>query len=206
MKFYALLWGSILVFTPVYADEIQTRPALTKLEVAQLQNGEMIFREAQPTEKPGVAFMAAGLVEHPTKQVWPVIRDCEHYHKFMPRTVVSERRERKGRHSLCYVKLSMPFPLSDLESLVNSYETISGDGRYRRHWNLIKGSYTRNNGSWTVYPFGPQNQMSLLVYRIDINPSMSVPDFMIRKAQRGSLPEIFDAIRARTRMIKEGEK
>ena len=196
-----ILLLSLVLVSPSLAKSIEDAPALTAPERKQLESGEMVFRPAKPGGPEGVSFVAMGLIQAPSRSVWPVVRDCQHYKDFMPRTVVSERRNTKGNRSVCYVKLSMPFPLSDMESLVNSFETIGPQGRYRRHWTLIEGSYTRNTGSWTLYPFGAESKWTLAVYSIDINPRVSVPDFLIRKAQKGSLPEIFDAIAARVRMI-----
>jgi hypothetical protein len=37
------------------------------------------------------------------------------------------------------------------------------------------------------------------VYRLAVNPKISVPDFLIRKGQTGALPDMYEAINQRVR-------
>ena len=80
-------------------------------------------------------------------------------------------------------------------------EEILPGGSFKRSWSLIKGTYKRNNGSWIVKPWGPSGSESLLIYAIDLDPDTSVPDFIIRKAQTSTLPDLFEAIRRRVRSL-----
>ena len=95
----------------------------------------------------------------------------------------------------------MPFPFSDLWADVKSVEEVVPGGAFKRSWSLIKGTYKRNNGSWIVKHWGPSGSESLLIYAIDLDPDTSVPDFIIRKAQTSTLPDLFEAIRRRVRSL-----
>jgi hypothetical protein len=48
-----------------------------------------------------------------------------------------------------------------------------------------------------VLPWGADGKKSLAVYLIDSDPTMLVPDAILRAAQTGSLPEVFNGVRKR---------
>jgi hypothetical protein len=60
----------------------------------------------------------------------------------------------------------------------------------------VRGSYRRNDGSWTIIPWGDGTR-SLVVYDIDSDPLIAVPDPLIRLGQAGSLPDVITQIRKR---------
>ena len=173
------------------------KPYLNRLQKQMLEDEKVIVSPMKPTDDSGVAAMAVAIMKAPVDKVWPVVRDCEHFHKFMPRAKKSELRKKlSDTQMVCFLEVSMPFPLSNLHSEVLS--TISQVGKgWKRKWTLRKGNYKRNNGSWEVYPYGKDKGWSLLVYNIDVDPDMSIPDAILRKAQTGSLPDVFKAIRKR---------
>ena len=67
-------------------------------------------------------------------------------------------------------------------------------GGHQRSWTLIEGSYHRNTGAWRVLPWPGEVDWTLLVYQVDINPKMSVPDFILKEAQTGALPDVFKQV------------
>jgi len=182
----------VLMGSPAWAA-----PSLTSGQVAKLNRGKIIMRSLKPTGNEGVAVRAHGVVKAPMDKVWPVVRDCQHFAKFMPRTKRSELQSRTGNVSKCFFEIDMPFPFSDLWSVVNSVESRTTAGGYKRSWTLIRGTYHRNNGSWTASPWGPNGKETLLSYQIDLNPNVSLPDFIIRKAQSSTMPDVFEAVRKR---------
>jgi hypothetical protein len=193
-----VLYAILLLF----AGSAYASPKLSADQIATIESGEVVVVPKSPTGGEGVAAMSYGLVEAPIARVWPVVRDCQHFHKFMPRTAKSELRERNGDVMKCYFKLDMPFPFSDMWSLVTSKITRTPDGAFHRRWSLIEGTYSRNEGQWSAYPWGTDGKKTLLVYTIDVDPQVSMPDFIIRKAQTGTLPDVYDAIRKRVRTLR----
>ncbi len=175
------------------------KPYLNRLQKQMLEDDKVIVSSMTPTDNSGMAAMAVAIIKAPVDKVWPVVRDCEHFHKFMPRAKRSEMRKKlSDTQMVCFLEVSMPFPLSNLHSEVLSTNSTLPGGGMRRGWTLREGNYKRNTGSWEVYPYGTAEQgWSLLVYNIDVDPDMSIPDAILRKAQAGSLPDVFKAIRKR---------
>ena len=192
---------SFLLLAALAAVLVGARPALAERpyfngpQTKMLEDGQVIVRRLEPTGGTGVAARAVGLVDASPQVVWPVIRDCQHFSKFMPRTRSSKLIERTGNVATCEVVVDMPFPFDDLSSVVKSTETEKA-GSYARTWTLVRGTYKRNQGTWEVHPW--KGGRSLLVYQLDIDPEISIPDAIIRKAQTGSLPDVFEAVRKRS--------
>ncbi len=191
-----LLTALPLIFAPLCA---QATPKLSGDAKATLTQGEVIVERLDPTGGSGVAARAMGIVDATPAKVWPVVRDCEHFAKFMPRTKKSDLVSRKGTDSVCRVEIEMPFPFDNLWSVVRSSERETKEGGFQRVWTLMKGTYKRNNGRWSVYPW--EGDKSLLVYEIDVDPDMAIPDAIIRSAQTGSLPDVFEAVRKRVKTL-----
>lgn len=192
----ALLTALPLLLTPLLAAGA---PDVSTDAKATLTKGEVIVERLDPTGGSGVAARAMGIVDADPAKVWPVVRDCEHFAKFMPRTKSSALVSRKGSESVCKVEIEMPFPFDNLWSVVRSSERKTKEGGFQRVWTLMKGTYKRNNGRWSVYPW--EGDKSLLVYEIDVDPDMAIPDAIIRSAQTGSLPDVFEAVRKRVKAL-----
>jgi Polyketide cyclase / dehydrase and lipid transport len=181
------------------ADPI-TPPTLTPDEVKQLEAGSVVSHTLRPTDDRGVAIEAFGLVEAPSSEVFPVVRDCHRFAQFMPRTVASSRTAEQ----LCHVELAMPFPVGKLWSESKSELTEEPPGHFKRSWTLVRGSYRRNSGSFTVVPWGDGTR-SLVRWAVDSDPGLFLPDALLRSAQVGSLPALFTAIRARVVKLRQAE-
>jgi len=167
-------------------------PNFTGLEKAELEKGEVLVKRAEPKGGKGVAARAVGLVRaHPDK-VWAAVNDCAHFKDFMPSTANSELKADGKR---CKVEVSLPFPFSNLWSETKVQQVVLDDGSRRRQWTLHGGTYHHIEGSWTVVPWGEKD--TLLLYFIDADPEVALPDMILRKAQAGTLPDLFDAIRKR---------
>jgi ribosome-associated toxin RatA of RatAB toxin-antitoxin module len=186
--------SSVLAGTAALAAAPLEAPALSDDEAKRLEEGEVLVRSLEPTDGKGMAAMAIGLVDGAPAEVWPVVRDCQHYQAFMPRTKRSEVKEEAGV-MLCRVELSLPFPLKDLWSESKSVLTEEPP-RFRREWTLVRGTYHRNQGSWTLLPWADGGK-TLVVYVVDAHPDSLVPEALSRAAQAKSLPEMFAAVRQR---------
>lgn len=165
----------------------------------ELATGEVVYIEQAPADGAGVALTACAVLDQPVAEVWPVLRDCEHYQSFLPGVVRSALRQRSGDVALCEALIDLPFPLGELESIERVTETALPGGGFERRWTLERGSYRRLEGSWTVLPWSGGARRSLLVYQLDMDPETVVPDFALRRAQSATAPEVFAAIRRRVR-------
>ena len=167
---------------------------------ARLESGVTVTVLMPPSGGKGVAARALALVEAPVHKVWPVVRDPEHFSKFIPRTKKSEVRQRDEDSAVCFVEVAMPFPLKNLWSEVRSVcATLPDDKGFERRWTLLKGSYDKNSGAWSVLRWA--DKRSLLVYEIDVAPKIKIPDVILRKAQTGALPDVLQAVRDRVRRL-----
>lgn len=172
-------------------------PPMSKGQKMLLDKGDVIVKPLDRDN--GVAARAMGIVDAPPAKVWPVVRDCEHFSKFMPRTKASSLISRAGNKAVCKVEISMPIPFSNLWSIVDSVETVKGDN-FKREWNLKEGTYKRNKGSWELYPWAG-GKKTLLIYFVDADPKIAIPDGIIKSAQTGSLPDMYEAVRKRVKSL-----
>lgn len=179
-------------------------PETVDEETRRLEAGEVIIEPLDPTDGKGVAARAKGLLMAAPDKVFAVVSDCANFVDFMPRTKKSELRKSEGDVSECFVEISMPFPLKNLWSVSRATHTKLPSGGFERKWTLVEGTYTRSNGSWRAEPFRGDPNRTLLTYHLDVNPDMMVPDGIIRSAQTGSLPKVFEAIRERAGAPKVG--
>jgi hypothetical protein len=174
-----------------------TTPAITEANRARLDKLEVVIKELKPSDGKGVAFEAMGVVDAPSSEVWAVLRDCSQFSKFMPRIKASAIKVMSGE-PLCAIELELPWPLTNLWSDTRSiYIEDDPPGHYSRVWVLVRGTYKRNDGSWTVLPWGADGKKTLVVYWVDSDPKMAIPDPILRGAQTGALPDVFKAIRKR---------
>lgn len=176
-------------------------PAFTETETKKLEAGETVVHEVKPTDNKGIGVQSFGVVDAPSTEVWPILRDCAHFSLFMPRTKTSAVKEEDGV-PLCHVELNLPFPLMNLWSDTKSVQREDPAGHFHRAWTLVRGTYRRNSGSWSVLPWGAEKKKTLVIYAIDSDPIILVPDGILRSAQTGSLPEVFNAIRKRVVAVR----
>ena len=177
-------------------------PKLSDAEKKKLDENQVVMRELRPTDNRGVSAESLGVIDAPPDVVWPVVRDCEHFSKFLPNTKASSKKEENGE-VLCFDEISLPFPLTNLWAYTRSTITEDGNGGYQRAWAFVRGTYKRNRGAWTVLPWGADGKKSLVIYFIDSDPAMLIPDAIIRAAQTGSLPEVFIALRKRVKSLQK---
>ena len=170
-------------------------PVLTDVETRKLEVGGVVVREVTPTDNRGIGVESMGLIDAPSQEVWPVLRDCQHFATFMPRTKASAIQVEDGV-PLCHFELRLPFPLTDLWSDTRSVQREEPSGHFHRAWTMVRGTYHRNSGSWSVLPWG-DGKKALVIYAIDSDPKLIIPDAILRSAQTGSLPEVFASIRKR---------
>ena len=178
-----------------FADPL-VAPTLDQEKTKKLEAGEVIVTMVKPTDNAGLAARSLGIVHAPTSEVWPVVRDCEHFADFMPHTKKSAAKEENG-DPICFVEIGLPFPFPNLWADTKSLTRQEPSGAYERAWTLVRGNYRRNTGSWTLYPYGEGGKKTLLVYFIDTDPKVAIPDWILRAAQTGSVNELFKSIRKR---------
>jgi ribosome-associated toxin RatA of RatAB toxin-antitoxin module len=167
-----------------------------------LRAGEVVYIEQEPAGGKGVALTSCSLVDAPAAQVWPVLRDCENYERFLPGVERSALENRSGNVAWCEARIDLPFPLGELHSVERAVESELAGGGFERRWSLARGTYRRLEGSWTLLPWPEDPQRTLAVYQLDMDPETVVPDFLLRRAQSAAAPGVFAAIRERVRSCR----
>jgi hypothetical protein len=168
-----------------------------------LDAGEVVVQNRQPA-KGGIAARAVGVVDSSVDAIRAVLRRCEYFHEFMPRTEKSERREKNPAGDLCFSEVDMPFPFSNLWSTVRVREEVLPGGVYLRHFRMEEGTFHINEGAWRIEPWKGDKARSLLIYEFEMDPSVPLPDFIIRAAQKTTLPEVITAVRRRVAGLQPG--
>jgi ribosome-associated toxin RatA of RatAB toxin-antitoxin module len=138
-------------------------------------------------------IVARGVMDVPAKKVWAIVSDCAHYKEHLPRVAASELLKKEGNVHTCKVTIDMPFPLSNLTGVTSAVHTES-DTAMSRKWTLVSGDYTVNEGSWEVKAL--DGGQSLVVYTIHAEPKTSVPEWIRETAQKKTLPELFERVKA----------
>jgi uncharacterized protein YndB with AHSA1/START domain len=167
---------------------------------ARLGRGELVIttRTVPGAELPEVTLQ--GVVDAAPERVWKVIDDCSGYKRTLPRIADSKELWRKpggaaGTSKVsCEIVFDMPFPFSDLTA-VNEADHVVGPPAWSRTWRLLRGDYERNEGSWTLTPFGEGGKRTKVVYKLLAVPKVSIPNALLRKAQTGALPDLMHKLR-----------
>jgi hypothetical protein len=180
--------GLALATEPVADDKADAR--------ARLDGGEVIIK-ATKVEGSGVPKVKAmGVVDAPPEALWAVIEKCGDYKKTMVRTAASEELSRKGNIVRCRVTIELPFPLKNLTATTEAIHSVTPGKKWQRRWSMVEGDYKRNSGSWTLVPFDDSGKRTLVIYEVHAEPNIALPDSIQRAAQKKSLPDLFEHLRA----------
>jgi ribosome-associated toxin RatA of RatAB toxin-antitoxin module len=162
-----------------------------------LDRGEiLVYTQQRANGAPEVVVKA--VVEAAPRQVWQLVSDCGRYPRTMLRIKAARELRRRGAEVVCRVTVDMPFPYADLTATTRAIHRRSGP-RFSRRWELLDGDYRVNRGSWVLGPFGGDPRRTLVVYRVQAVPKAWIPEWIRRKAQSRSLPEMIRRIRSLVR-------
>ena len=189
--------GVLLLTLVTSLPVISSTNAFSSDEIKRIEQGEILVKRGTPKDGEGVTARMVALIAAPVSKVAPAVHECEHFSKFVPRTIKSEKRSQSGNHRLCYVEIDAPFPLSNLWALTDAYSRFFDDGRFLRKWYLREGTFKKNTGYWSLLPYGDKKQKTVAIYWVETKPDIAVPSFIIRSAQASSLPKLIKAIRKR---------
>ncbi|MGB0648545.1 MAG: SRPBCC family protein [Bradymonadia bacterium] len=195
-RVFIALWGLLFAITPASAQVDLTRYELTTAQVSELNKGEVVVVKLPPPGDAGVRFRAFKKMSVAPAKLKPVFIECEHFKDFMPRTLKSVVSNKKEQSATCEIVVDMPFPFSDLWSVVDTSWGETSTGVWTRKWSLVKGSFRRNEGSWTVISTAVPNE-SIAVYEASVDPDVPIPDMILRAAQVNTIPELMQAVLAR---------
>jgi ribosome-associated toxin RatA of RatAB toxin-antitoxin module len=165
----------------------------------RFRNGHIAVKEQVSADGRGVALRVCGEVEAPPATVWTILRDCDRFHEFMPGVAMSRLVKREENVVWCDEIIDVPFPLADMTALTRVVESSLPDGGFERRWNLVRGSFRRLEGAWTIHPAEPSATRSVVLYELQMEPDTLVPNFLVRYAQSIAAPQVFNSVRERVR-------
>lgn len=160
----------------------------------RLSKGEIIVetKAVKGSDIPEATVTA--VIDAPPSKVWDLISECKNYKKTMIRVAKAQEISRNGKEVVCQVTTAMPWPISDLTAKTKATHKV-GPPVWSREWQLIEGDFESNVGSWRIQSFDIENTRSLVVYKVHAVPDLSVPDALIKKAQKDTLPDLIKHIR-----------
>lgn len=165
----------------------------TPAELARLSAGEVLIRSEDTGGAPQVE--ARGLIAAPPERVWALIDDVSGYSRFMPRVKRSRELSRVGDVIEAESTIEMPFPLKNLSAVTRGVHTVVPGERWVRAWQLLRGDYVRNEGSWTLVPFPGRDGATLVTYRLAVQLKVPLPGKIQQAAQQKTLPQVIEALR-----------
>ncbi len=178
------------------------RSPYTPAERGRLERGEVVTRHWKvPGEEVGQGW-AAGVVDGSPENVFAVVRDVERYPQLFARMSAARviRRYADGSYDFFY-RVDMPWPLADHWCITHNVEQVdSARHRYRRAWQMVRGTFVSNRGSWSVSPWRPGR--SLLHYEVKLRPRSAAPGFVLDHVSRVALPRSVAAVRDRVRSLR----
>lgn len=173
---------------------------------AALAKGEIVITLRKVPGSDVEEATAKAVIDAPPELVWAIVGDCKNYKNTMPSVIESSVLKTEApapsdgplatEVRRCRVVADLPFPFSDLVSVTRSVYTTDPGKQWRRQWKLIEGDYTRNDGDWTVVPWGDDGKKSLATYRIHAEPKVPLPGPMLTSIQERKLPEVMQMLRA----------
>ena len=164
---------------------------------SKLERGDVVTEstEGQGGRKDARAF---ALLAAPVERVWDAITDYDHYKDFMPLTKASRVKRREGDTVWFYTELSMLLKTCSYEIKLTLEKP-----KWRASWTLVESNMLRaNEGSWQLEstPAGE----TYAVYTAYVAPSLPVPEMILNKLTKGTLPQLMAAVRKRVGDRKYG--
>lgn len=191
-----LAWGGALVLTMMI-------PALGVTQSKDfLSKGKISVRTVAVRGSDAPRAIVTGVVNAPPEKVWKVLKDCNGYKKTFGRLTESRLIKQSGNKFTCKVVVDMPFPLGDLSGVTRATHKVDPGKEWSRTWTLVKGDYTRNDGSWTVRPFGENGTRSWVQYQVHAEPKIPIPGWIRNEAQKSTLPDMIKNLRKAVRKMR----
>lgn len=151
---------------------------------------------------------AMGEIQASPERVYKVIADLENYKDFMPYTKESKVLERQGKTTFFYSYITPPIVANRdyTLKLVDRSNPDPAAPYYKVEWEPandkgpapIDGTVRLevNKGHWMLEPTEDGKGTSATYY-LYTDPAGAIPTWMVNKANKDSVPDIFRAIRKR---------
>lgn len=168
-------------------------PDLSWVDRQALDAGQILVR-AERDERPlTVLVKVAAEIAAPPEAIWKVLVACQVAPEYVPNVVSCRSLEvlDGGRAELFVQKIKPAFFLPSFEHVFRlDYEPYRRIGVHR-----VSGPIAHMDGTWWLLP--QPDGKTLLVYRLELDPGMPVPRFLVRATLKRDLPRVLAAVRQR---------
>ncbi|GEM_PF-559871 len=125
---------------------------------------------------------------------------ADHFYKILGDRVidpVKNRRVGQTWTSYLFEYYDLPWPLSDRWMIIkaDNDETQKLQGIYKADWLRVSGNIRSMEGHFSLVPFGPDNNQTLLMYDVKADPGSHVPRFILKWGLNTTMPATIRAIR-----------
>lgn len=184
-----LLLGAVAM---AHADEPESpQPSVED----RLAAGEVIVTPRRVAGFSIPALHVDAVLDVPPEKVWALVDDCAGYRRTMPRVADSVETERVGTRSICKWRVDMPFPFSDIGTVVEAKSVASSSG-WQRDFHQITGDFVRNEGYWHLERFGADGKRTRVGYRLHAVMDSAVPDGFLKRGQMKAMHEMIGMMRS----------
>lgn len=173
------------------ADEPTDEPASNDERLAA---GEVIVTQHHVEGFSIPALIVEAVIDTAPERVWTLVDDCYGYRNTMPRVADSVETERVGARSVCKWRVDMPFPFSDIHTVVEA-KSVASANRWQRDFHQVSGDFIRNEGFWHLERFGPDGKRTRVTYRLLAVMSSVVPDGFVKRGQVKAMHQMIGTIR-----------
>lgn len=168
-----------------------TPPATTD---RRLEAGEVVTRLL--SQEGGTGVEASAIIDATPEAVYGVVTDYDHYPEFIPSLVDAKVLEWES-DDVCVLMEKLKVAFKTIEYAIR----ITHDRRkLSTRWTKHDGFLRRNDGGWTCKPHGKGR--TLVTYRVAVEAGLLVPQFVIDRLSRGSLPDLFAGLRKRVEELR----
>ena len=192
-RFLFLALTGLIVATIPTSAFAQSNDALGKGEISV----DVVDVKGSPMPK----VVVKGVVDAPPAKVWEIVSDCTKYKQRMSRIKAAKLVKKTGQTYICDVTVELPFPLSNLRATTTA-KHVTGPPSWSRTWTLLEGDYERNDGSWVLQEFAGDPNRTFVVYSVHAIPNTAVPDWLRKRAQESSMPDVIKRLRAEVKKLK----
>jgi len=184
-----------LTFKPLSpAEEVRLTPSklgqaphLNAEEQLIIEGGEIIVRKIITKNADLHSYMAIGLVDAPPKSIMQLLRNYSGYVEFMAN--IQEITVRWDKN-LAVVDQTMGIALMTFRYRFNILHYQDS----MIEWEYVQGDVIEMSGYYKLFPLGG-NAKTLLVYRVNSDPGMPIPNFIVAYYTIVSGQNVLEAIR-----------
>lgn len=187
----------VLVFLGMYSSspEFVPNPRLSGFggpELARLAQGEVIVGLARWGNTHKVRVLGAILIDSPARHIWDIMIDCDRAPEFVPRLRSCRVLYQSGHTEIIEHRVALS---SLLPAVTYTFRAHYQDLK-RIDFTMVSGDLREFEGSWILEQVN-DGQQTIVVYSVYMDPGFLVPQWLVRRALRGELPDLLLALRNR---------